>query len=212
MTSGASWTVTKDVASWTFALDPADPAILRDPAARAGWLAERVDRLVKAMPPFALPGRIDVSTDSGGDPALTIDDPERLPDLHPFVRGQHDVWVVNLDLVLQVELFDDRGWYPASFTGGHATIHIEAENGIIDEARIETGDAVWLVITLDTELYAPRTYAAVTDNRPLAERNGARLSEFLQRMESDLPARFLYVESQSYRDQTHQHGFRSTPG
>ena len=62
----------------------------------------------------------------------------------------------------------------------------QCQEGTIDEATIERGEAVWLTITLDTELYAPRTYAAVGDNRRLAERNGPRLTAFLKRLETDL--------------------------
>jgi hypothetical protein len=121
MTSSTSWTVTKDVASWIYTLNPNDPATLRNSTARGQWLAAWLDRWVQAMPPFAQPGRIDVSTDSGGDAEFSIADGKRMLELLDFVRAHADVWLVELDLELQVELCDAQGWYCAAFRGGHAT-------------------------------------------------------------------------------------------
>jgi hypothetical protein len=209
MNGGASWTVSKHgVATWVYALDPADPAVLREAGARGRWLAERIEHLVGAMPPFAEPGPISVCTDSDAqEPAFIARCVRRMPNLLSFVRDHADVWSVSLDLLLQVELLSDQGWYAASVVrGAHALIYVETQHGVINEAKLEQGMAVWLSIDLDAELYAPQTFAAVRDNGRLAKRNGLRLTAFLQRVESELPARFLHVESQSFRDQAHRHG------
>jgi len=98
-------------------------------------------------------------------------------DLEPFVIGSGAEFWVNIDLT---------------------------DSGTLDT----TADApVYLRVGLNADIYSPRTQTKVRDNTLLSRLNGPRLTQFLERIERDVPAQFLEMHGAHYNGMVGPRGF-----
>ncbi|MEQ9498460.1 MAG: hypothetical protein RIT81_16415 [Deltaproteobacteria bacterium] len=199
----------EDAATWTYALHPESDATFRDGASRAEWLADVVARIAAAIPPFAVLISLDVSSDSAGEYVVDVSG-DRADVAIDYVRSDASVWNVHYDLGLCCEVDRDGAWEAVELRAARITLFVALDENGVDEKLIEKREAVAIIFTLNTDLFSATRLGSTPDNERVATHNAPRLAAFLRRLEDDVGARFLSVESQSYREMN-RYGFGRLP-
>lgn len=202
---------TPDFARWTYSLVRATAplaATLADPLTRATWLSERCRALLDVITGLAQARRVEVITETAGDDAFVTDLGAEAPDaLLRFLARTPD----TTELVLRLDLscVDVAGAAFAIPNGAIVALHVELDAG--GQLDLRRASPIWMWFELDTDMYAPSAAAPRRDHRALAELNGPRLTAFLQRLEREMPAELLEIETRGDAGAAHRHGFGRAP-
>jgi hypothetical protein len=184
--------------------DRLTPLNLEAPDIRKDWLCGLIRRLPALLGDFATPAKVDVNVHGKGDSACVVDwRTKEGPSILMECLEKEPVGMVDMALDLtcvgeDLEPFVIRGgalfWVKILLT----------ESGDLNT----TADApVYLRVDLNADIYSPRTQTSVRDNTLLARLNGPRLTQFLERIQRDVPAQFLEMDGAHYNGMVGPRGF-----
>jgi hypothetical protein len=183
--------------------------LLENATFRRDWLAKRVDQALDALGDFARPEEVHVNTLSCGEDAFVADlrEPTSHSKLLDFLRSKDDVTEIHIYLFLRCVDLNPEG-KTEEFEiglGGDLIFWIELDDDGLLDTNSET--PIWLTLSLDVDIYSPRSWGKNRDNRKLAAFNNPRLSSFLKRIEHELSAVFLDVDAPDYKGFVYPYGF-----
>jgi hypothetical protein len=184
-----SWRLKGGILDWSF-LVPAEALSSEDLHALAA-------KVLAALDGFARPRDVAWTTETGGE-GETLPLGEQ-PDQTLDASWPADATEVDIALDLLCEDIDGE---PFSVWNA-ATIWVESHREE-DENANETGYRI--VLVLDTDVYAWRSWGHDRDNHRMAERNAPRVNAFLARLRA-MGARFLCQKHTDYEGQVDEHGF-----
>ena len=160
---------------------------LQEPAYRAQWFAQQVDRLLVLLGDFAEVDFVEVHA-ADSEVEWEWKPSETLDGLLSEIRSK--------DQVLSVVV-----WLSLSLTTGEAEHLLSA--GVVRFVVYEDPFGHEVSVRLDTHAYAGRPGLPAK----AVQVNHARLAAFLRRIESGLDVRFNYCESQAFPDRIHRLGY-----
>lgn len=168
------------------------------------WLAERIRRVVRALPPFAALERLAVETRSGGENSCVLDGSQAsiLRRFKNFAANEKGIVAARLTLTLHCI---DADGTPLTIKSG-ATVVLEPPFNEFGEV-VESDDGIDLRLTLNVDIYSPRNPCPQRDNTRLAALNGPLLSAFIARLEAEVPCRFDMASGDEYIDFMSRRGF-----
>jgi hypothetical protein len=180
------------------------PLELNDPQARRRWLCDLVDRLPALLGDFGSLTEVRVNALGKGEGACMIDwrNREGPPTLAAFLQRET---IETVETHLNLTCLD-RDLKPLEIEHG-ADLWIKirlTESGALDHW---TDAPVYLRLELNADIYAPQSLGEVRDNALLAALNGPRLTNFLERIESDVPAQLLEMDGERYGGLVGPRGF-----
>jgi hypothetical protein len=183
------------------------PLDLREWGTRKRWVCDLVGRLPALLGDFAHLGKVHATSwGSGDDCEVDGRDQAGQTRLLEFLQQTEPI-EVQADLELTCL---DRNLEPFEINLG-ATLWI---NMWVDESGslYLTKDApVYLRFVLNADIYAYWSFGDVQDNAFLAALNGPRLTAFLERIETDVPAQFLDMDGERYGGLVGPKGFKVPP-
>jgi hypothetical protein len=210
----SSWRRGKGLADWWFRTcerrDAGDvPPCPAGSEALSEWLAERIRRVIRVLPPFATVECLQIDTRDGGENAYALKGSQRsiVGKFDQFTTHERGIVAARLTFALHCIDSNER---PFSIGNG-AYVALQPtfdEHGNVDETA---GIDLWL--TLNVDIYSPRNPCPQRDNTRLATLNGPLLSAFIARLEAEVPCRFDMASGDEYSGFISSTGFdlSSTP-
>lgn len=179
------------------------------PRARALWIALRTHRLLSTLHPFAHAQKASISTQSGGEDAVVVQlkTAQATEKLLKRLRCTYDVIASDISLALDCLETDALGERRKLTIEGGGTLIMSIDLDEQGNLDMTFEDAISLAFFLHVDIYSPLTYGQIRENRELAAWNGPLLSNFLKRLEREIPATFDGVDAADYKGLVGRYGF-----
>ena len=173
-------------------------------------LKEIMVKIFNILDDFAKPKKAAISTISRGEDSFVFylnSEKSREKFLRKLELTQ-DVNNIEIDLILQCLEFVEGGHFTKKLEidlGAYLTISVELDQeGYLD---LSSEQPVSLNVFLNVDIYAPTQLSREDYNYDMAKLNGPKLSNFLQRIEEQLPVEFVWVDAPDYDKFVGRYGF-----
>lgn len=189
------WSLASALAVWAFVLPHSDEESLQAALARHTVMA------LSALRPFASVERIEWVTASHGDDAA---------ELRP--EGEIDMRAVDATFAQLQDVSEVSAWLDLRCVSSRGEEFVIRQGGTLTVMLVESHerdvlDRVQLELSLDVDLYSPRTYGSIRENSRLAAANGPRLSRFLRDVRDRMGGTLREIEAASYEGLVTDEGF-----
>lgn len=209
-----TWRRKGGLALWNYYLWSPEAAeesirLLRDTKQRKHWLAARVCQAIYALPSFARAEEVSIWTLSSGEDTFVINlqTKRALAKLERILRCTNDITDVQFSLTLLVAEPSSVGEVAEHEIDGAADLCFYIELDESGELDTSLEPPIWLTLSLDVDIYAPISWGQIRDNSKLAALNSPRLSEFLLRLEREVPAKLMSIDADDYQGMIDRKGF-----
>jgi hypothetical protein len=213
MTHKTAWTPKMGLAIWNYQLDfsKASKSQYLNPHQRAIALKDIVFKLLfNTLDDFAKPQKATISTTSIGEDSFVfyLNSPKSIPKFVRKLEQTQDVNNIEIDLTLEcLELAEgDRLTKKLEIPlGAYISISVELD----DEGNLDLSseEPVSLNFCLNVDIYAPIKLSREDYNDELAQLNRPKLTNFLRRLEADLPVEFVWFDAPDYEEFVGRYGF-----
>jgi hypothetical protein len=189
------WSLANALAVWAFVLPRNDGEFLQ------AALRRHTVTALPALRSFASVERIEWVTASHGDDAAEIR-PE----------GELDMRAVDSAFSQLPDVIEVSAWLDLRCVSSRGEEFVIRQGGTLSVLLVESHgrdvlERVQLELSLDVDLYSPRTYGSIRENSRLAAANGPRLSEFLRAVRDRMGGKIREIEAASYEGLVTDEGF-----
>jgi hypothetical protein len=190
------WDLGSAIAVWTFVVSRAESENLQVA------LKRHTTTVLALLKPFARIERIEWITDSAGDDAAEV-----------RTDGEVEVERVEATFETLIDVIEVTMWLDltcVSSTGVEFVIRQGANLHLL--VLGDTGsERIQLELSLDADIYSPRTLGRKRENQTLASLNGPRLAAFLRGVREQMGGTVRTIASLSYEDLATDEGFLASP-
>jgi hypothetical protein len=192
------WNLASSLAVWAFVLPRADGESFQSALKRHTATA------LAALRPFARVERVEWVTASHGEDAAVL-----------CPQGELDMREVDSVFERLTDVIEVSAWLDLRCVSSRGEGFVVRQGGslrvILVESEVAGGaERLQLELSLDADLYSPRTYGAIRENARLAAANGPRLSEFLRAARDRMGGTIREIEAASYEGLVSDEGFVPT--
>jgi len=212
MNNKTAWKPKMGLAIWNYQLDfsKASRSQYLEPHQRAIALTDIVFNLCNILDNFAKPQKAAISTISLGEDSFVfyLNSPKSMPKFLRKLEQTPDVNNIEIDLTLECLEFAEGNHITKKLEiplGAYISISVELD----DEGNLDLSseEPVSLNFCLNVDIYAPIKLIREDYNDELAKLNGHKLTNFLRRIEADLPVEFVWVDAPDYEEFVGRYGF-----